>query len=140
MTNRIQRKWQEQSFKDKLYWMKSLFATVGAIISTIIRPVMLSPMLDSPFMGNQHPSLTAAVIGVLIMIGLSMLVSYLLLKITPDQVGGWRSYLTTGLVTALFLWLVVWAALYTVIVSLSPPISVTQLFQLFQFFLIIQLV
>jgi hypothetical protein len=139
MANMLQRKWQEQSIKDKLYWMRSLFAAVGAITSTIIRPIMFSPMLDSPFMGTR-PALTAAIIGVLIMIGLSTLVSYLLLKITPDQVGGWTTYFTTGLVTALFLWLVVWVLLYNIIVSLSPPISVTQIFQLFQFFLLAQLV
>nr|MDO8076921.1 hypothetical protein [Candidatus Freyarchaeota archaeon] len=60
-------------------------------------------------------------------IGLSMLVSYLYLKITPDMVGGWTSYLTTGLVTALFLWLTIWTVLYNVILALGPSISVTQI-------------
>jgi hypothetical protein len=125
-TNILLRKWQEQSYKDKLYWMRSLFALIGAIISTIIRPVMFSPMLDSPFIGIR-PALTAAVIGVLVMIGLSALVSYLFFKITPDLIGGKLSYITTGLLTGLFLWLVIWTVLYNIIVSLSPPITLMQL-------------
>jgi len=78
-------------------------------------------------MAIQHPALIAAVTGVVIIIGLSMLVSYLYLKITPDMVGGWTSYLTAGLVTALFLWLTIWTVLYNVILALSPSISVTQI-------------
>lgn len=140
MANILQRKWQEQSYKDKLYWMKSLFAAVGAIISTIICPIIYSPLLYSPFMGNPHPALTAAVIGVVIMISFSILVSHFYLKITPDDVGGWRTYLTTGLSTALFLWLVVWAMLFMTILYSSPQISIMDLFQLFQFFLITQLI
>ena len=123
----LQRKWQEQSFKDKLYWVKSVSAVIGAIISTLIRPVVLSPFADSIFMAIQHPALIAAVTGVVIIIGLSMLVSYLYLKITPDMVGGWTSYLTTGRVTALFLWLTIWTVLYNVILALGPSISVTQI-------------
>lgn len=123
----FQRKWQEQSFKDKLYWMRSLFAAVGAIISTLIRPVFLSPYADSVFMSIQHPALISAVTGVLITIGLSTLVSYFYLKIKPAMIGGWQSYLTTGLLTALFLWLTVWTILYNVILSLTPSISITQL-------------
>jgi uncharacterized membrane protein YeaQ/YmgE (transglycosylase-associated protein family) len=126
--NILVRKWQGQSYKDKLYWMKTIFAIVGAFISTIIRPVMFSPLLDSPFT-DQHPALIAAVIGVLIMLGLSALVSWLLLQITPDLIGGRMAYLTTGLMTGLFLWLVIWTVLYNIILSLSPPITLTQLIQ-----------
>jgi hypothetical protein len=125
----FQRKWQEQSFKDKLYWMRSLFAVVGAIISTLIRPVFLSPYADSVFMSIQHPALISAVTGVLITIGLSTLVSYFYLKIKPGMIGGWQTYLTTGLLTALFLWLTVWTILYNVILYLTPSISITQLFR-----------
>jgi hypothetical protein len=126
-TNILIRKWQEQSHKDKLYWMRALSGTIAALISTIIRPVMFSPMLDSPFMSIQHPALIAAVTGVLIMIGLSTLVGYLLLKITPDLIGGRMAYFTTGLFTGLFLWFVVWTVLYNIILSFSPPITLMQL-------------
>ncbi len=124
----FQRKWQEQSFKDKLYWTKSLFAAIGAVVSTIIRPVLISPYADSPFMPIQHPALISAVIGVLITLGLSMLVCYFYLKIKPYMVGGWRPYLTTGLFTALFLWLTFWTVMYNVILAFSPSISIAQLF------------
>ncbi len=125
----FQTKWQEQSFKDKLYWMRSLFGVIGAIASTIIRPVFFSPYADSLFMSIQHPALISAVIGVLIMIGFSTLVSYFYFKIKPGTVGGWSPYFTTGLLTALFLWLTVWTILYNVILYLSPSISITQLFR-----------
>ncbi|MEM2146005.1 MAG: hypothetical protein QW279_11635 [Candidatus Jordarchaeaceae archaeon] len=137
MANMLQRKWQEQSFKDKLFWMKNLFAALGAIVSAIIRPIIYSPLLDSPFMSNPHPALTAAVIGVIVMIVLSTLVSYFFLEITPEDVDGWRPYLTTGLLSALCLWLVIWTMLYTTIVFSSPQISIMDIFQLF---LIIQLI
>jgi hypothetical protein len=78
-------------------------------------------------MGTQHPALIAAVVGVLTMIGFSTLVGYLILKITPDLIGSRMAYLTTGLLTGLFLWFVIWTALYNIIVSLSPPITIMQL-------------
>jgi len=123
----FQRKWREQSHKDKLYWLKSLFAIVGAVVSTIIRPVLFSPLLDSPFSSVQHPALIAAIIGVLILIGLPILLSYFYLKIIPDQVGGWTPYFTTGLLTALFLWLTIWTVLYNIILSTVPAISIIQI-------------
>ncbi|WXG41167.1 MAG: hypothetical protein WED07_10430 [Candidatus Freyarchaeum deiterrae] len=125
-TNILVRKWQEQSPKDKLYWMRALFAAIGAFISTIIRPIMFSPLLDTPFT-SIRPALDAAVIGVLVMLGLSTLVSYVLLKITPDLVGSRSSFITAGFVTGLFLWLVIWTVLYNIILSLSPPITLMQL-------------
>ncbi|MEM3526055.1 MAG: hypothetical protein QXV37_01450 [Candidatus Jordarchaeaceae archaeon] len=140
MANLLRRKWEEQSFKDKLFWMKNLFATVGAIVSTIIRPIIYSPLVDSPFMSNPHPALTAAVVGVLLLVGLSTFVSYHFLKITPDQVNGWRTYLTTGLLSALCLWLVIWTILYETILYSSPlQISIMDIFQISQFFLLLKL-
>ncbi|MGQ9720835.1 MAG: hypothetical protein ACUVXA_05875 [Candidatus Jordarchaeum sp.] len=122
------RKWQQQSLKDKLYWMRVLFAAIGAIISTIIRPVLISPYADSIFMPIQHPSLIASLVAVFIIVVPSTLVIYFYLKIKPDMVGGWKSYITSGLPAGLFLWLTFWTILYNVILSLSPSVSITQLF------------
>ncbi|MEM3750412.1 MAG: hypothetical protein QXO59_06290, partial [Candidatus Jordarchaeales archaeon] len=90
-------------------------AMAASLVSTLIKPVLNPPISELLFASSA--SAVAALLGIFFFIILPFIFSRFFLKITPEQVGGWPPFFTSGLITSFFLWLTLWTAAYNLLAA-----------------------
>ncbi|MEM1657609.1 MAG: hypothetical protein QXK94_01070 [Candidatus Jordarchaeales archaeon] len=111
----MKEKWEAQPPKEKVWWIRSATAVLASVVSTIIRPVLNSFVFD--LIWPSPASTIAALFGLTLILILPFLLSRIILKITPQQLGGWSPFFTSGIITALFLWITLWTVAYNVLAT-----------------------
>lgn len=112
---KLREKWNAQPPKEKIWWIRSLTAIIASLVSTVIKPVLNPPIFELLF--PSPASAVAALSGVLLFLILPFIFSHFLLKITPEEIGGWSPFFTSGIITAFFLWLTLWTAAYNILAA-----------------------